>query len=78
MSEFSLWHLTYQKSFQEFRDKNSKLGKVKGIPQGGSPSPLLFNFYFLKFPAPPQADDVISYADDCSIMTTGHTDDNTW
>ena len=70
-------YLSGRESFVEFRDKRSKPRRVKqGVPQGGVLSPLLFNFYLSKLPAPPQGVDVISYADDCTIMATGHNVDD--
>ncbi|XP_037811763.1 uncharacterized protein LOC119603706 [Lucilia sericata] len=69
-------YLSGRQSFVEFRDRRSKPRRVKqGVPQGGVLSPLLFNFYLSKLPAPPQGVEVISYADDCTIMTTGHNID---
>ncbi|WP_333765075.1 reverse transcriptase domain-containing protein, partial [Streptomyces sp. IBSBF 2390] len=34
-------------------------------------SPLLFNIYMSKLPTPPEGIDIISYADDCTVMMSG-------
>ena len=44
----------------------------QGVPQGGVLSPLLFNLYLRDIPQPPEGIQLISYADDCTILTTGN------
>lgn len=74
------WTVNYlcgRQSFVEFRGKKSKPRRIKqGVPQGGVISPLLFNFYISKLPAPPEGVELISYADDCTILATGHNVDS--
>lgn len=40
----------------------------QGVPQGGVISPILFNYYLSKIPVPPEGIELVSYADDCSIL----------
>ena len=43
----------------------------QGVPQGGVLSPSLFNIYMSHIPLPPAGIHLFSYADDCSIVTSG-------
>lgn len=71
-SDIKRWLANYLRGRQtvvEFRGARSKHRKVKqGVPQGGVISPILFNFYLVKLPSPPEGIKLISYADDCSIL----------
>ena len=61
-----------RQTYVDFRDKQSKRRKVKqGVPQGGVLSPLLFNLYLRNIPTPPPGIQLVSYADDCTILATG-------
>ena len=44
---------------------------LQGVPQGGVLSPLLFNLYMSKIPLPPADIKLSSYADDCSVLSSG-------
>ena len=56
----------------EFRGQKSKYRRVKqGVPQGGALSPALFNYYLSTLPTPPQDIQVVSYADDITVMAQG-------
>ena len=69
------WFCTYLRGRQSkvmFRNKTSKSRNVKtGVPQGAVTSPILFNYYLAKMPAPPQGLKIIQYADDVSIYASG-------
>ncbi|KAM7357993.1 uncharacterized protein ACRADG_003117 isoform 1-T3 [Cochliomyia hominivorax] len=68
MKRWIVNYLSGRQSFIEFRDKKSKSRRVKqGVTQDGVLSPLLFNFYLSKFPAPVPGVDVITYVDDYTI-----------
>ena len=61
-----------RQSYVEFRNSKSGLRKNKqGVPQGGVLSPLLFNTYLSKKPVTPPELKLISYADDCTVLTSG-------
>ena len=62
-----------RQTYVDFRGTKSKYRKVKlGVPQGGVLSPLLFNLYLRNIPQPPAGIELVSYADDCTILTTGN------
>ena len=65
-------YLRDRQTYVEFRNHKSTHRKVhQGVPQGGVLSPLLFNFYLATLPDPPNGVKTVSYADDCSVMTSG-------
>lgn len=68
------WLNIYISGRQTFVFRNAKLKyrKMKqGVPQRGVLSPTLFNLYLSKIPTPPTGINITSYADDCTILTTG-------
>ena len=71
----SRWFSAYLRGRQSkvaFRNTTSKCRNVKtGVPQGAVTSPSLFNFYLSDLPAPPVGVQVLSYADDISILASG-------
>ncbi|KAI5755231.1 hypothetical protein M8J77_015233 [Diaphorina citri] len=70
------WLFSYMRgrsTYVDFRNTKSASRSMKqGVPQGGVLSPTLFNIYLSKIPAPPEDITLISYADDCTILATGH------
>ena len=65
-------YLRGRQTYVEFRDAKSTCRKMRqGVPQGGVLSPLLFNTYLAKLPEPPQGINIVSYADDCTVLTSG-------
>ena len=72
---YKRWLANYmagRQSYVEFRNSKSALRRNKqGVPQGGVLSPLLFNTYLSKMPVPPPELKLISYADDCTVLTSG-------
>ena len=63
--------------YVEFRNKKSKPRRVKqGVPQGGVISPALFNLYLSAIPRPPDGIEIVTYADDCTILASGPQIDN--
>jgi hypothetical protein len=55
-----------------FRDCLSPSHNVRtGVPQGAVTSPLLFNHYLSDMPLPNQGVNIVQYADDISIYSTG-------
>ena len=55
-----------------FRQMESMSRKLKtGVLQGGVLSPALFNYYLADFPTPPPNINLIKYADDITIYTSG-------
>ena len=61
-----------------FRNCKSKCRVVRqGVPQGGVLSPLLFNLYMSSLPKPPGNIKLISYADDCQVLHSGPTIEET-
>lgn len=66
-------YLKGRQTYVEFRNTKSRYCRQKqGVPQGGVISPLLFNLYLSKIPQPPPGITLISYADDCTLITTGN------
>ncbi len=72
LKRWTINYLSGRQSFVLFRGQNSKLRIIQGVPQGGVLSPLLFNFFASKLPQPPEGTSVTSYADDCTILTSGN------
>ena len=65
-------YLQGRQTYVDFRGTSSKYRKVKqGVAQGGVLSPLLFNLYLKNIPPPPNDIQLVSYADDCTILATG-------
>jgi hypothetical protein len=55
----------------EFRGCTSKTRVIRqGVPQGGVISPQLFTFYIANMPSPPNNIQVITYADDITIISS--------
>lgn len=66
-------YMSGRQTYVDFRNSKSSYRKVKqGVPQGGVLSPTLFNIYMSKLPTPPGDVTLVSYADDCSILTSGN------
>ncbi|KAI5727897.1 hypothetical protein M8J77_008348 [Diaphorina citri] len=66
-------YMSGRQTYVDFRNTKSTYRRVKqGVPQGGVLSPALFNLYMSKVPTPPEDVNLISYADDCSILTSGN------
>ena len=69
------WLNNYMQNWRakvNFRRKESKSRMVKtGVEQGGVMSPSLFNYYLADFPTPPPNINLIKYADDITIYTSG-------
>ena len=65
-------YLRGRSTYVEFRGQRSKYRRVKqGVPQGGVLSPALFNYYLSTLPTPPDDIQVVSYADDITVMAQG-------
>ena len=62
-----------RQTYVEFRNAKSTFRKVRGVPQGGVLSPILFNAYMSGLPAPPDGIKLTSYADDCTSYASGPT-----
>ena len=55
-----------------FRQQELKCSTVKtGVVQGGVLSPAIFNYYLTDFPTPPPNINLIKYADDITIYSSG-------
>jgi retron-type reverse transcriptase len=55
----------------EFRGCTSKTRVIRqGVPQGGVISPQLFTFYIANMPTPPNNIQIITYADDITIISS--------
>jgi hypothetical protein len=69
------WFNCYLKGRQSrvnFRNTTSKCRNIRaGVPQGAVTSPILFNYYLRNLPNPPKNVQVVQYADDISIYSTG-------
>lgn len=53
----------------ELGNKKSKPRRVKqGFPQGGVICPKLFKFYLYGISPPPNAIEIVTFADECTIM----------
>ena len=56
----------------EFRNSVSKGRTISSdVPQGGVLSPCLFNIYMATAPIPPEDEKLVSYADDCTVLSSG-------
>ena len=72
VKRFLCAYLRGRQTYVLFRNSKSKFRKMKqGVPQGGVLSPVLFNLYMSKMPAPPGNIKLISYADDGNILNSG-------
>ena len=72
IKRFLAGYLRGRKTFVEFRNTRSKCRQMRqGVPQGGVLSPILFNLYMSHIPPPPPGIKITSYADDCSIASSG-------
>ena len=64
-------YLSGRQTYVTFRNINSKYRRVKqGVPQGGVLSPTLFNLYMSRLPLPPEGIKLITYADDCTLLSS--------
>ena len=69
---FLFSYLRGRQTFVDFRGAKSKYRKMRqGVPQGGVLSPLLFNLYMSKMPAPPPTIKLVTYADDSTALCSG-------
>ncbi len=74
IKRFLCAYLRGRQTYVLFRNSKSKCRKMKqGVPQGGVLSPILFNLYMSKMPAPPGNIKLVSYADDGNILNSGIT-----
>ena len=65
-------YMADRQSYVEYRSAHLRLRINKqGVPQGDVLSPLLFNYYVSKLPSPAPSVTIISYADDCTVTSTG-------
>ena len=65
-------YLRGHSTFVEFRGRRSTMRKVwQEVPQGWVLSLALLNTYMSSMPAPPQNIEMVSYADDITIMASG-------
>ena len=72
LKKFLLSYLRGRQTYVEFRGKKSRHRKMRqGVPQGGVLSPILFNIYMAKMPAPPSNTRLVTYADDSTILRSG-------
>ena len=72
LKKFLASYLRGRQQYVEFRGSKSKYRIVRqGVPQGGVLSPLLFNLYMSSMPDPPGNIVIVSYADDCQVMSFG-------
>ena len=56
----------------EVRNSVSKGRTISsGVPQRGVTSPCLFNIYMATAPTPPEDVKLVSYADDCTVLSSG-------
>ena len=64
-------YLSGRQTYVTFRNINSKYRRVKqGVPQGGVLSPTLFNLYMSRLPFPPEGIKLITYVDDCTLLSS--------
>ena len=64
-------YLSGRQTYMTFRNINSKYRRVKqGVPQGGVLSPTLFNLYMFRLPLPPEGIKLVTYADDCTVLSS--------
>ena len=65
-------YLHGRQSRVSFRGATSAARNVRtGVPQGAVTSPVLFNFYLTNLPPPPPGIEIVQYADDISVYTSG-------
>lgn len=72
LKRWLIGYLRGRQSYVEFRNTRSKYRKIRqGVPQGGVLSPTLFNLYMCAIPEPPSGINLLSYADDCTLLASG-------
>lgn len=72
IKRFLCAYIRGRSTYVEFRGVKSSYRKMKqGVPQGGVLSPILFNLYMSKMPAPPGTIKLVSYADDSNVLNSG-------
>ena len=65
-------YMAGRQSYEQFRGSRSESRKIKHwVPQGDVLFPLLFNTYIFKISTTPPELKLISYADDCTVLTSG-------
>ena len=60
-----------RQTYVTFRNINSKYRRVKqGVPQGGVLYPTLFNLYMSRLPLSPEGIKLITFADNCALLSS--------